>query len=74
MSKGGGDASYHQNSLNFDEHAAIQTGFAFTASDRLIGNFLYLWLPTIAIFIIGYFIYRAKKWVKEVNELKTKRI
>lgn len=40
MSKGGGDASYHQNSLNFDEHATIQTGFAFTASRSTNLNFL----------------------------------
>jgi hypothetical protein len=71
LSDGKGESSYGQNSLNQDEYAIIQNGYNFQ-QNQLLSTLFYLWLPTIAVFVIGYSAYRIRKWVKEVNKLKTR--
>jgi hypothetical protein len=69
LSDGKGEFSYGQNALNQDEYANIQNGYNFQ-QNQLWFTILYLWLPTIGLFTLVYCIYRVKKWVKEVNDLK----
>ena len=69
LSQGTGESSYSENHLNQDKHVRVQNGFDFS-QNLLIFTVLYAWLPTFAVFAIVFSVFRVRKWVKEVNELK----
>lgn len=62
ISDGTGESSYHQNSLYPDGYLFTHQlkGYYFDP-DILLATFLYVWLPTLVIFVLGFYAYWCLK-------------
>ena len=62
ISDGSGESSYHENSLYPDVYIMIHSveGYYFHP-EILLATFLYVWLPTLVIFVLGFYAYRRLK-------------
>ena len=65
-----GQVSYRPNPLIPDKYSQVQNGFEFSQS-RLVSTFFYWWLPVVVVFILCFSVYRIRKWVKQVNKLRS---
>jgi hypothetical protein len=60
VSDGVGQITYKSNPLIPDKYAYMQNGFIFS-QERLLNTILYLWLPILLIFAIGFAVYQTRR-------------